>query len=142
MIYKKSTLGILIFWFMTLAVFGVFGPGVPGSRAEDKLTLVSSVMCESVSNFLPVYPAVVFTISQGEIFCYTAFDPVPEQIHIYHKWYKRDTLISSARLTLNPPKWSSVSSMQLRDGDKGAWRVEIVDANNILVKTLRFSISD
>lgn len=109
---------------------------------EPRLTLVTSVMCEGITNYLPVYPAVVFSLSQGQIFCFTAFDPVLEQTHIYHRWYRRDTLISNARLTLNPPKWSSASSMQLRDGDTGAWRVEIVDASETLLKTLRFSISD
>lgn len=109
---------------------------------EQTLTLVHAAMCESIENLMPVYPAVVFSISKGEIICFTAFDPVPKKTHVFHKWYKRDRLISRSKLTMNPPKWSSFSSMQLRNVDKGAWRVDITDANDTILKTLRFSISD
>ena len=109
---------------------------------EQTLTLVHATMCESIENLMPNCPAVVFSISKGEIICFTNFDPVPKKTHVFHKWYKRDRLISRSKLTLNPPKWSSFSSMQLRNVDKGAWRVDITDANDTILKTLRFSISD
>ncbi len=104
--------------------------------------LVQAVMCETIENFKPVNQAVVFSISLGRVYCFTAFDPVPEQSDIHHRWYRQDLLISNATLVLTPPKWSSFSSMQLREADKGPWRVEIVDNQGMLMKTLRFSISD
>ncbi len=112
----------------------------PKSAAPPVLVL--AVMCETIENFKPVNQAVVFSISLGRVYCFTAFDPVPEKNDIYHRWYRQDRLISNAKLALNPPKWSSFSSMQLRDVDKGAWRVEIVDSQGMIMKTLRFSISD
>ncbi len=105
-------------------------------------TLVHAVMCEEIENYLPVHPAVVFSIAQEKIICFTTFDPVPETTDIFHKWYKRDRLVSLAKLTLKPPKWSSFSSMQLRNLDKGPWRVDIETADGTILKTLRFSISD
>jgi len=51
-------------------------------------------------------------------------------------------LIFINKLTLTPPKWSSFSSMQLRNVDKGPWRVEIRDSRDNLMHVLRFSISD
>lgn len=104
--------------------------------------LVQAQMCENIDRFLPVNPAVVFSISLGRVYCFTAFDPVYEETVVYHRWYRQDRLISNARLVLNPPKWSSFSSMQLRPADKGPWRVEIVDSQDKLMKTLRFGISD
>ncbi len=109
---------------------------------EKTLALVHGTMCESIENFHPVDPAVVFSISKGEIICFTTFDPVLERTNVFHKWYKKDQLISRARLTLQPPKWSSFSSMQLRKADKGPWRVDITDMNDNIMQTLRFSISD
>ncbi|MCF8090975.1 MAG: DUF2914 domain-containing protein [Desulfotignum sp.] len=126
--------------------------GVPCAPAQDQLplirqqpeppVLVAAVMCEAIEKFKPVNQAVVFSISLGRVFCFTAFDPVHEETSVYHHWYRQDRLISSAKLVLNPPKWSSFSSMQLREADKGPWRVEIVDSRGKLMKTLRFSISD
>lgn len=107
-----------------------------------KMVLTQAVMCESIENFKPVTPAVVFSISQGEVFCFSNFDPVFEKTYIFHKWYKKDKLIFTMRLTLSPPKWSSFSSMQIRNADKGPWRVEIRDVNDTLLKTLRFSMAD
>ena len=104
--------------------------------------LVQAQMCEAIERFQPVSPAVVFSISLGRVYCFSAFDPVFEESIVYHRWYRQDRLISNTRLVLNPPKWSSFSSMQLRPADKGPWRVEIVDSRDKLVKTLRFSISD
>ena len=107
-----------------------------------KIVLVQAVMCESIENSRPVNPSVVFSISQGEIFCFSDFDPVFEKTYFFHKWYYKDKLISTMKLVLNPPKWSSFSKIQIRFEDKGPWRVEIRDVENTLLQTLRFSMAD
>ena len=53
-----------------------------------------------------------------------------------------EKLITVKKLTLNPPKWSSFSSIQLRESDKGPWRVEINNENGDILKVLRFSITE
>jgi hypothetical protein len=144
----KPLFSIKILFMMCLLTAAVF---FPCARAQDTEVLgqsyeppvlVQAQMCETIDKFLPVNPAVVFSISLGRVYCFTAFDPVHEETVIYHRWYRQDRLISNARLVLNPPKWASFSSMQLRSADKGPWRVEIVDVRENLIKTLRFSISD
>lgn len=107
-----------------------------------KVILEEAVMCAGIENFRPVAPAVVFSASLGEVFCYSNFDPVTETSYIYHKWFKRDKLIFTMRLTLSPPKWASFSRIQIREADKGPWRVEIQDEASNVMKTLRFSMSD
>jgi len=110
--------------------------------AAEGPTLVRAVMSESIEKFSPVNPSIVFSIELGRISCFSEFDPVPEKSIIYHKWYRKDNLISVKKLTITPPRWSSFSSMQFRDADKGPWRVEITDDNNKLIRSLRFSITD
>ena len=105
-------------------------------------TLVKAVMCESIQELTPVNQAVVFSIDLGRVSCFTEFDQVVERTVIYHKWYHRGDLISAKQLSLSPPRWSSFSSMQLRDRDKGPWQVDITDENNNVMNTLRFSITD
>lgn len=127
-------------------VFGLIGAFViPNSVSladPPRMVLADAVMCEGISNFRPVNPAVVFSVSQGEVFCFSEFDPVYEKTAIFHNWYKKDKLIFSMRLVLSVPKWSSFSRIQMRDADKGPWRVEIRDEDNNILKTLRFSMSD
>lgn len=74
--------------------------------------------------------------------CFTAFDHVPEQTSIFHDWIRQDKLVFRKKLVLKPPRWSSVSSIQLREADKGVWRVEIRDADGNFLRVLRFSITD
>lgn len=108
----------------------------------DEAVMVESVMCEAIENFQAVQPAVAFSIALGEVFCFSNFDPVFEKTYIFHKWYKKDKLIFTMQLTLSPPKWSSFSRIQIRDADKGPWRVEVRSLDNTLLKTLRFSMVD
>lgn len=102
--------------------------------------LVRAVMCEGIKDYEPVYPAVVFSIDRGSVSCFTEFDRISGKAYIYHKWYRRDSLITVKRLTINPPRWSSFTSVQLRDADKDPWRVEVTDEKDNLIHTLRFSI--
>jgi hypothetical protein len=133
-----------IFIVMTAALLIVL-PGVILSQkvsAAAEPILVRAVMCESIEKLEPVNQAVVFSIDIGRLSGFTEFDPVPEQTVIYHKWYQRGVLISTKQLTINPPRWSSFSSMQLRDTDKGPWQLDVTDKNGQIYQTLRFSITD
>lgn len=104
--------------------------------------LAKAVMCEDIQDFQPKNTAVVFSISRGKVFCYTLFDPVPEQTFIYHQWIHKNKLNTKRRLYLQPPRWSSFSSIQLRESDKGPWRVEILDHSEKVMTVLTFSITD
>lgn len=137
-------LAVSIFFYLVL-----FCLTVPSSFADSEtqkkvpvIVLEKAVMCGSIENFKPVNPAVIFSISQGEVFCYSNFDPVQDKTYIFHKWYKRDHLIFTMQLTLSPPKWASFSSIKIRNADKGPWRVEIRDMDDALLQTLRFSMAD
>jgi hypothetical protein len=131
-------------WVFIIAMVIAPPKAVWGQDAEApaKLTLVRAVMCETIQGYAPAQPAVVFSIELGKVSCFTEFDPVPEKTFIHHRWYQNDNLITEKQLTLNPPKWASFTSVQLRDADKGPWRVEVTDENDKLMRILRFSITD
>jgi hypothetical protein len=104
--------------------------------------LNQATMCERVDNLAPVRPGMVFSVSNGQVCCYTSFDPVPQATLIYHRWFHRDELSTQTRLRVYPPKWATYSVIQLRDTDKGPWRVEITDQNGRVFNVVRFSIVD
>ncbi|MBA3009607.1 MAG: DUF2914 domain-containing protein [Proteobacteria bacterium] len=137
---NKYRIPALLVFFMVLGVS--FTTSVCPQQANGTMVMTQAVMCESIETFKPLNPAVVFSISQGEVYCFSNFDPVVQKTIVFHKWYKRDQLIFTMQLTLMPPKWSSFSRIQLRDADKGPWRVEIRTAEDTLLQTLRFSIVD
>lgn len=114
----------------------------PEQQPPQKLTLSRAVMCEGVQDTKPVNIAIAFPVSIGQVCCFTTFDHIPEAITIYHRWFHRDELSTQIRLKLYPPQWSTYSLIQLRDTDKGPWRVEITDHNGMILDILRFSITD
>ncbi len=106
------------------------------------LSLEKATMCEGIKEYAPINQSIAFSLEIGKIYCFTAFDLVPSKTIIYHNWYRNDRLVTSKRLTLKIPKWSTFSSIQLREADKGPWRVEIKDKHKETLKVLRFSVTD
>ena len=125
---------------------------ISGVQAEEKegvqgekpvpLTLTEAVVCEGIESYAPRTPAVVFSINIGKVSCYSNFDPVPEKTYIHHRWYFKDRLSTKKKLYLKPPRWATYTSIQLREADRGTWRVEITDKEGNVFKVLRFSITD
>jgi hypothetical protein len=124
-----------------LLLCALFAPRLVEGQAENP-TLVQAVVCEDMKDGGPLNPGVVFPVGVGKVVCYTAFDPVPRKTAIYHNWYRKDELNSRIRLVLQPPRWASYSTIQLREIDKGPWRIEVTDQEDQVLSTLRFSITD
>ena len=106
------------------------------------LVLGDSTACEDVRNGIPEQAAVAFSADLKRVYCYTDFTSVLEKSIAYHNWYLRENLKASVKLTVRPPRWATYSSIQLRDSEKGPWRVEITDEEGNILKTLRFSVID
>jgi hypothetical protein len=133
----------LIIFLFPLAESGSQHPeNIPAEKIKGQYQLVEAVMCERIDNFRPVNQTVVLSVKLENGICYTRFDPVLEKTHIFHKWYRRDLLSSVRELFLEPPRWSTFSSIQLRESDKGPWRVEVTDKDGKILRTLRFSVTD
>lgn len=114
----------------------------PAPAPPRKLTLVRAAMCEKVEHQGPINESLVFSAASGRVVCFTAFDPVPKDALIYHRWFHMDELSIQFALRISPPRAATHSMIQLRDSDKGPWRVEITDGNGKTFDILRFSIAD
>ena len=108
----------------------------------QQLELSEATMCEEIFNNAPRNPTVVFSASREKAICYSSFDPVPQKTVIFHNWFHRDVPSARIQLILNPPRWSTYSSIQLRKADIGPWRVEITDEKGKIFGVLRFSVTD
>lgn len=135
---------VIIWGVAILLCLGAFCDkgGLGGAASAEKPVISSAVLCEDVQERQPLYEGVVFSIGIGKIFCYTLFDPVPEKTFITHNWYNRDNLTTKIKLSLQPPRWTTYSAIQLRESDKGPWRVEITDSEGRILQVLRFSVTE
>jgi hypothetical protein len=112
------------------------------SQETGVLTLNEAVMSEEIKNRKPVNRTIIFSLAARKAICFTSFSNVTEKVIIFHNWYRYDKLVAKVRLRLKPPKWSSFSSIPLKEKDKGPWRVEVIDPEGKLLRVLRFSITD
>lgn len=138
-LFRMSLLFAVLLWAGPCCPSATAETGASGTRG---IALVRAVMCESIKGYEPQNTAVAFSIDAGKISCFTSFDRIHKTTATLHKWYRRDEWVTTKRLTLKPPNWSTYSSIQLREADKGPWRVEIYDDENHLLDTLRFSVTE
>jgi len=135
--------GLIFFNFLPFShVFPQENEEILPSSIPEKLTLVHAAMCEGIKGNSPLNPGIVFSTEIGKVSCFASFDHVPEKMYIYQKWFHRDKPSTKQRLLLKPPRWATFSSIQLREADKGPWRVEITDNEGNILQVLRFSIVD
>lgn len=116
--------------------------GGESSETSPRFSLVHAAMCETVKDYLPHNEAIAFHLSVAKVSCFTSFDHISGETVIYHKWFRRDKLTAQKKLTLKPPRWTTFSSMHLKDRDKGPWQLEITDAEDNILQILRFSVTD
>ncbi len=135
-------LNFILFFQIVAGKYGLNANEYASEQDLATMKLVEAVVCENIKDFAPENPAVVFPVSIGRVSCFTAFESVAENTFIFHRWYHRDKLITTFRLEIKPPKWATRSSIQLRETDKGPWRVEILDSSEKIIGLLRFSITD
>jgi len=136
---------VFIFEVVLIQIF-LFLPLIPlknvSSENTSQLSLFQAVMCEEIYANAPRNPTIVFSVEQKKAICYSSFDQVPQEMSIYHNWYHRDVPSAKIRLILQPPRWSTFSSIQLRKTDIGPWRVEITDEMGNVLEVLRFSVTE
>ena len=135
---------LFLFFLLVCLCFGADDLSIVGATTDEalRLEMTKAVMCERIEEYAPVNRAVAFSVAVGRISCFTSFDFISEEMQIEHRWFYKDNPATKKRLFLKPPRWSTYSSIQLRDADKGPWRVEIVDNRGQLLGTLRFSVTD
>jgi hypothetical protein len=144
---KKRTISV----FLLICVFSVFWPPTGSAQQDETLTpgespqtlnLSQAVMCEDIFANAPRNQTVVFSVAREKAVCFTDFDKVSAQTFVYHNWFYKDIPSARIRLALQPPRWSTFSSIQIRKTDIGPWRVEVTDENGQVLHVLRFSITD
>lgn len=138
---KINSFGFYFAALLFLIIFSAY-PRIPEAAAAEKLKLSSAVMCEDIQDRQPKNEGVVFSVGIGKIFCYNVFENVSEKSTITHNWYNRDNLTTKIRLNIQPPRWATYSTIQLRESDKGPWKIEITDSEDKIIQILRFSVAD
>lgn len=139
-LYSPFLCRIILIVPLIVAGSGFYPPAFGEETGNGAITVELAVICEAIQDLRPAHPAIAFPIKIGKVSCYTEFSNISRETLIFHRWYRRDSLVTEKKLVLKPPQWSTYSSIQLRESDKGPWRVDVVNARDETLKTLRFSV--
>jgi hypothetical protein len=140
---KIKAITLCIITAVALCNVFCYAEDTPQKDKAPPPALKKAVLCEKVLNRTkPINEGVVFSSNLGSLVCFTDFDPVYENSVIYHRYYFKDKFVSEKTRKLKPPRWATYSQIDLRQSDKGPWRVEITDADGNILTTIRFSITD
>ncbi len=141
---KYQTLFVLLLasFMLLLVPFSVQSQSDTSDSATPGIVLVRAEMCEDIQELTPQNSTTVFSLEHRKAVCFTSFDPVPAETVIYHYWFHRDVPSARIKLSLQPPRWSTYSSIQLRAEDLGPWQVVVTDAEGQVLQILRFSITE
>ena len=140
--YQTLLVSFLSSFTLLLVPFSVQSQSDTSDPATPDIVLVRAEMCEDMQELTPQNTTTVFSLEGRKAVCFTSFDPVPAETVIYHYWFHRDVPSARIKLSLQPPRWSTYSSIQLRAEDLGPWQVLVTDAKGRILRILRFSITE
>lgn len=125
-----------------LAATIIVTPGLNAQDASGNLLEVSkSAICPEIVNRKPVDGGVSFPPSVEKLYCFSRISNIESDTQIQHVWYFNNTERARVELSVSPPSWRTYSSKRIMPEETGRWRVDILDNEGNVLKTLGFDIA-
>lgn len=114
---------------------------LPDTTLAQEITVEVGVICKDVVDREPVDADTTFSFTEEELCCYTKITGAEESTNITHVWYWGDTERARVELPVRSINWRTYSSKIIQEHETGAWRVEVLDSDGEVLKTLKFHIT-
>jgi len=117
--------------------FSVF---IPEILPAKNIILEKAVLCSHVAKNEAVGIATDFSPEVGKVYFWTkvSCENIPTKVR--HIWYHENTEMAEVTLEIKYPSMRTFSCKKIMPQWTGAWYVEIVDDNNLVLKRLDFTI--
>ena len=108
----------------------------------EKLVVIQTMACKKVKNNQPLYPGRRFPTDIGRVYCHTLFNNNSgKHSDIYHIWYMNGSLKAKVRIRVRDGKEiPAFSHREIKNNDKGTWKVEITDSDKKILDTVIFEV--
>ena len=108
----------------------------------EKLVVIQTLACKKVKNNQPLYPGRRFPTDIGRVYCHTLFNNNSgKHSDIYHIWYMNGSLKAKVRIRVRDGKEiPAFSHREIKNNDKGTWKVEITDSDKKILDTVIFEV--
>jgi hypothetical protein len=105
------------------------------------LSVVEAKICEGIIDKEPIAPGDVFSKDIPVLYCFSRIKS-SEASEIRHIWYFQDKPVSEIPLSIGTSSgWRTYSSKNISLTSEGNWKVEIINANGDILKTIQFVVN-
>lgn len=131
-----SPIIILVLWTTCLGLHAT-----AHAQETGELEVAAAAICEDVVDREPVNAGTSFAVSVGELYCFTKITGAQSPTAVTHVWYFDGTERARVELTVNSSSWRTYSSKIIQSHELGAWRVDVLDSQGAVLKTLQFEVT-
>ncbi|RJP67328.1 MAG: DUF2914 domain-containing protein [Candidatus Abyssobacteria bacterium SURF_17] len=103
--------------------------------------VVDAAVCEGVQEREPVNPGAAFPADIGTVYCWSKIKDGDGAV-VKHVYYYEGEEMASVELAINSSLWRTHSSKRIPPSSTGKWRVDIVDAEGVVLRSIDFSIGE
>lgn len=121
---------------LVLLALLVAAPALAGN-----LTVAEGVITTQVANHQAVDQIQTYSAKVGKLFCFTRITGAAGDTTITHVWYHGDKEMARVELPVRSPNWRTWSSKRILPSWTGAWKVEVLDAQGKVLKTIPFTLN-
>ena len=110
--------------------------------ALERMVVLRSLACKKVKNNQPLYPGKRFPTDVGRVYCHSLLDNNSGKHNdIYHIWYMNGNLKAKVRIRVREGnEIPAFSDREIKNEDKGTWKVEITDSDKKILDTVIFEV--
>ncbi|MCP3901145.1 MAG: DUF2914 domain-containing protein [Desulfobacteraceae bacterium] len=108
---------------------------------ESPLTVFRASVCYNIVEHEPLDIGTTFTNDVNKVFCFSEIMGAKTNTHITHVWYYMGAERAKVKLRVNGTRWRTSSSKIIQQHEIGNWEIQIKDANENIIKVLKFNIT-
>jgi len=111
----------------------------PSSIFAAKLDVAEGVITTAIVDRTPV-DNVETVSSDAKLYCFTRITGAEIETTVTHLWIYNDAEMARVPLSIRSGNWRTYSSKNILAVWKGLWRVDVVDDNGEILKSLPFTV--
>jgi hypothetical protein len=134
--FAAATLRTAFAWMLVMSA-------VPCSASAKSLRITEMAVTTKIVRGNPIDSVhKISSSSVKELFCFTRLSsPDESNSAIRHVWYRGDEKLADYELPVKGTRWRTFSRKSVERGTSGDWRVEALDAEGKLLKTVKFRMN-
>jgi hypothetical protein len=104
------------------------------------LNVAEGVITTRIVHHQPASQSQSYPASVGKLYCFTRITGAKGDTTITHVWYHDGKEMARVNLPVHSSNWRTWSSKHILPGWTGKWKVEVLDAQGNLLKTIPFTL--